>query len=93
MIEVIANKSHIYISSSDSSSTIKKNEQEMNHSMDSAIIKSMESPIPKIVSQLSNIVDKIPIQPYVNFLISFKQNFIPGTAPTSLSITSFKNSY
>lgn len=65
----------------------------MNHSMDSAIIKNIESPISKIASQLLNITDEIPIQPCANFLTSFRQNFIPGTASALLSITSLTNSH
>ncbi|XP_043678630.1 uncharacterized protein LOC122634104 [Vespula pensylvanica] len=92
-IEVTANKSHTCISLFDSSSTIKKDDQKMNLSMDSTIIKSTESPIFKTTSQFSNIIDEIPIEPCANFLTSFKQNFISDTIPASSSMTSLKNSH
>ncbi|KAL2729481.1 transcription factor adf-1 [Vespula squamosa] len=54
MIKIAANKSHTYISLSDSLSATKKDDQEMNLSMNSTIIKSTESRIFKIASQFLN---------------------------------------
>lgn len=78
MIEISANKPHTYILSTISSSAIKKDEQEMNLSMDSAIIESTKSLTPKIASQLSNVADEISIQPSANFLTPFKKISCPG---------------
>lgn len=84
---VTANKPHTYISSTISSA--KKDEQKIYLSTNSAIIENTKLP----ASQLSNIADKIPIEPYANFLTTFKKKFLPNTNPASSSITSFKNDH